>query len=466
MGSWGQLELGENLETGNRVLAVLLEEGLITSGQAKRIEKQLDKGVNLHEALHKTPLVEPVKLSSIMGRIRVEDESREEVEKPELPTEPPAPPPRTPAPPPMEEQPTGNIRDFTPIVGDVIDAALELDDSDLMPLDLDDGDKFVIEDLGPVSGDDIEEHDPSGEGVPVVELELDLDSPVSGRETPQEVELPEDLTSSGLDDELDLDDPSTAAHVIDESYKDLDIDEDLILPDDPSTKVSVVTNGLDDDFDFDGLDDDLDLSFDAPQPLASPPSNVADEDVDSALEDVFGSLGDDEDKLAGPGIDTSSMEDLRGMKVRPIRDSASSDAVPMTLKLPDDPEAYDRGKIVTFNLYDDEGINLIHEVNQRLLRVIEISGQGMVLDRARDENNFRVYNSKWALEEMRTLSEPEIDKMINRIRVMARLEAWKRNELQKGQCLVTAGSNCFRLLVESVPIKPGRETLTLYYMAE
>ncbi|MCC5877691.1 MAG: hypothetical protein JJU11_15835, partial [Candidatus Sumerlaeia bacterium] len=364
--------------------------------------------------------------------------------------------------------PTGNVRDFTPIVGDVIDAALELDDSDLLPLDLDGGDQFVIEDLGPVSDDEMEEHDASGECIPVVELDLDVGSPVGRRETNDEVELPDDFSLGDFEDEIDINESSTATHPLAVDPGGFDPDEDLILPDDPPTDVPPSSSQepkLDTDFDFDGLDDDLDLSFDPPH--AAPPSQVSDSEVESALDDVFSNLNDDDDgNQSSLGVDTSSIDGLRGLKARPIRESGSSDAVPITLKLPDDPESYDRGKLVTFNLYDDEGINLIHDVNQRLLRVIEISGQGMVLDRSRDAQNFRVYNAKWMLEEQRTLSEPEIDKMINRVRVMARLEAWKRNELQKGQCLVTAGSNCFRLLVESRPIKPGREVLTLYYMAE
>ncbi|MCC5877238.1 MAG: hypothetical protein JJU11_13535, partial [Candidatus Sumerlaeia bacterium] len=93
--------MGENLDTGDKVVAALLEEELITPSQANRLGKLLDKGVDLHEALHKTPLVEQVKLSVVISKVRSKEEAEQPPPQDAAPSLPPPPPP-SPTPPNLE----------------------------------------------------------------------------------------------------------------------------------------------------------------------------------------------------------------------------------------------------------------------------------------------------------------------------------------------------------------------------
>lgn len=401
------------------LVQLLLEEQLITPAQAKRLARNLEKGMDPNAAVHSTPLVEPVKLASVLSRLRETPPPMQRKEE----TPPPPPPP-----PPAEAPPR---KEFTPIAGDVIDAALELDEIDLLPVDLDAGEAFSIKDLGPVGAHE-EREQPSAAGIDVheVDLELNLEEP-----SPPEGKAPKEPEGKNADSGL----PSG-----------FDLEADFELPEDHSPAGGEVD-----------LDLDLDLDVDPP-PDEAEQDRVIDTDIVSALDDAFENAGGN-GPPAGEGAQPESME---GFRARPVRESRRDD-VPATLKAPEPMEHYaGSGRVNTYNLFDDEGINLIHEVNKVLLHVMEITGQGLVLDRGTMDNNYRIYNSRWALEEQRTIPEHELEKMINRIRVMARLEPWKRNQDQAGQCLVTAGGNTTRLLVESLPLGVGKEVLTVYFVEE
>lgn len=397
------------------LVQLLLKEELITPAQAKRLARSLGKGMDPNEAVHVTPLVEPVKLASLLASLRGAPDEPPAKAKEEEPTEAaPPPPPREP----------------TPLPGDVIDAALELDEMDLLPVDLDDGEAFTIQDLGPVSEQDADAPSPSGDDIPEYDLDAELILP-GGKEA---------------------DGPAAEA---------------AEAP--PPEEAPAPADALPELEDLDG-DLDLDLDLDPAPAAEAPPPRSMDLDIESALEDAF-EPGGEGDPAATPrplpsSGESGKMVGMDGLKVRPVRESQRED-VPATLKAPQPPEHYSgSGRVNTYNLFDDEGINLIHEVNKVLLHVMEITGQGLVLDRGRMDSNYRIYNSRWMLEEQRTIPEHELEKMINRIRVMARLEPWRRNQEQAGQCLVTAGGNTTRLLVESQPLGVGQEVLTVYFQEE
>jgi len=64
-------------ETDLNKLIEFLNQGLITPDQKRRIERRLEKGLSLREAIQETPIIDPIKLQVRLSSI--------EVQKPEFP---------------------------------------------------------------------------------------------------------------------------------------------------------------------------------------------------------------------------------------------------------------------------------------------------------------------------------------------------------------------------------------------
>lgn len=405
-----------------RLLELLEAEGLVTANQRERLHTAIERGMSPQEAVVKVPMVEPLRLATLLARAG--QELRD--------TAPPAPETTELTDDEIDELVRANAANkaalptFAPPDLDDDDApVLEIDPNALpSSVSLGNGESFDLINLGPATEFAEKTTDPFA-GIPVVELDLGLDDGPTA-EVDLVVESPVVPTTPPLLD------------------NDIDLDLDIDLHHPPAAGAA-------------DLDPDLDLSA---------PADV-DPEISDVLDEVFSASCDEvpppppEQRVSR----SSDMVDIKGLQARPVVESTS--AVPRTLQPPGEPGEYPvRGTMNTFDLANDEGIGLIARVNQLFAHVIEISGQGFVLDRSRPDNNYCIYNGQWQLEEQRTVEDKELEKMINRIRAMGKLESWKRHSPQRGQFMLRHAGEDWRVLVESNPSRDGRDVLTVYLLAD
>jgi hypothetical protein len=100
------------------------------------------------------------------------------------------------------------------------------------------------------------------------------------------------------------------------------------------------------------------------------------------------------------------------------------------LELPGSSESFLRPEAarLKYDLANDEGINLIRELNGLLIELLDMEGRGIEIDAVgTKEGEVRFYNGSGALSMQRKLEGDRALKLINRLKVMARIEPWRKD---------------------------------------
>ncbi len=377
--------MAENQEMDVVAVDLMVEQGLITNAQADRLKTLLKKGTSLGEAVIKTPLVDPIKIASIQS-LAAQRQAAQTEEK--LPAAGP-------------------------------EAIAETDDIDDLEIDLIDDsepinmgkDKFQIKNLGPVGSKEAEEALSGKKPSARADLEsLDM------------VELPE------IEQKIFEPDKS-------KSSKQISSEKNKRLPSPESMAPTWPNQDIESDFD---IEDDLEfLANDETHPpfgTAPPPPQ---EDKDKKL--VLPSSRDQKEfgQQVGSIIDEAFKDTDLDIPSAPESQKEKKPAAPAGLsKLPPLENQHDyynpAASQKTFDLSDDEGINLILEVNSILSKAIDASAAGIVIEADSGSENLKIYNAVRNLVQEDSIDPALLEKIVNRIKVMGRIETWRREQLQKG----------------------------------
>lgn len=417
----------------NKVLELLIKENLITENQLSRIRIALECGMMMLEAMEKIPLVDPIKLAGIQT---IAERSPKET-----------PQPQEPHPPSLDDA-----------------KVLELDEMDANPIELDSG-SFKIENLGPVGA--------NAEKIPP--CKPDNDTPV--KKTPTEKN---EISSMVFEIRGKLE---TTADVLEERIKKrkkeqapmdwqgkdgVPYTEKIQKTDaepfaiDPSMDEVEIPKEFHDEIpstekliDF-NLDLDLDFDFDEPieeptqksisglniPPLMQEKTAISSEEEEEHEKQRFAK--DLVDAVGKQGLNTEYREEI-ARAMSSVLDDAFNDSLDNSLHGKDDDDSerlpplgsMDGYKNPTttvgvFDLSDDEGIAIIAEVNQFLGDCLEKGEGGFILSPKEEEENLKYFSKIPKLVAVDTVEKTKLEKVLNRLKVMARLESWRSNESQKG----------------------------------
>lgn len=217
----------------------------------------------------------------------------------------------------------------------------------------------------------------------------------------------------------------------------------------PSKKIA---DALDADFDLDDLDD-----TEEPLPPKLPPASGEKfgEEVSSILEEAF------DVQISLPGD--------KGRKPAEKKPAAPAAKEPVG-RMPalGDKDAYQSRSVnpKPVNLADDEGINLIREVNAIFTRAIDAKSKGFMLASLPAEDNLKLFDAAGRLADQESLEQAQAEKIINRIKVMARIETWRRDAQQLGSVRVLHQGLTYRAYVNAETDAVGTEALIVHLEAE
>lgn len=426
----GEVELRDE-----RLLQQLIDQHLITISQLARVRAAIKRGASLHEAIAKTPLVDPLKLASVESLVASQSSGSREVKKLTLPP-PAAPPPVAPPPPP----PVALDDDFE----------LDFDQPSTVKLG---SESFELRDLGPVGSqvDHDEEASQSIGSVSTVRFQPKI--PASPAPLPP------------------------------------DLDEDLMLPGDESHAAPSVQAGGDRP---EMLSDELDLPEEfkpkaapAPAPPAAPaapkppaprrpkipelPASMKDMDVDfeipQSLSKAAGSVKPGPPAQLSTGFDAEVSRALDHAMDAPGQETpgAPNDEFAVLHQLHErDTYRSPAKSMQVYNTSDDEGINLIREVNEIFGAVLDEGGRGFLIDARRTDRNLIIYNESSALAHYQTIAPERIDKVINRLKVMARLEPWRRQNAQKGHFRIIHKGMNHNAYIRTDPRTAEKEVIVIH----
>lgn len=219
----------------------------------------------------------------------------------------------------------------------------------------------------------------------------------------------------------------------------------------PAKKIAAA---LPDDFDMDLDDiDDTDESLSPKLPPAS--GEKFGEEVSSILEEAF------DVQISLPGD--------KGKKTAEKKPAAPAAAGPVG-RLPalGDKEAYQtrNANSKPVNLADDEGINLIREVNAIFTRAIDGKCKGFILAATAAEENLKLFDEAGRLSDQETIEQAQAEKILNRIKVMARIETWRRDAQQLGSVRLLNEGLTYRAFVNAEADAKGVESVIVHLEAE
>ncbi len=413
-----------------KLLKLMREQDLITASQEARVRQALGKGQSLGEAVSRTPLVDSVKFASLQAYAA--RQSSEPVEKEE-----PGPPP------------------FQPIQAeDDLEVALELDldpPGHALP-DLD----YEVKDLGPVGA----EEDAAPVESSVEDLDLDLDAgpaapaaeekpsakqefgdprggpaaPAAEEKPPQEPPSPPP-SAAGPPHEAPAPPPPKPAPPPAAPPPEPAPEPVKRGPVRPPSVAELRRQAL------------INRKPKAPEPAKAEMEG----EVGSILEEAFTSAGGG--KKAAPAAAAAKDGQAAGEDELPKPGPVNS-YVPRAMRMQE------------FDLSDDEGISLIRQVNELLCESLDAGDGGvrLALGAGAGPNvmRFRANGRRRAAVE----EEPaQVEKLVNRLKVMARLESWRRQQAQRGSFFVSWQGKRRRVLLDSAPGGSGAgETLTVHFV--
>lgn len=140
-----------------------------------------------------------------------------------------------------------------------------------------------------------------------------------------------------------------------------------------------------------------------------------------------------------------------------------------SLPEPDDPQSYlhRNMQLQSYDLSDDEGISLIRQVNEMLQDSLDAGDAGLrLMPGVTDGPNLTRYGRDRAERAAEELEASQAEKLANRLKVMGRLEAWRRQPSQRGAFDVISQGRRYRVLLDFSTGEGDGETevLTVHFL--
>lgn len=218
---------------------------------------------------------------------------------------------------------------------------------------------------------------------------------------------------------------------------------------------------------------DIDADFDRLQETERefPPPSMSDNPDDEAGLETLSSIGKINPVSPADGemmdeVD-SILDEAFQKKQAQKRESRHGQAIEdyETIAPPGDRESYrrdDAPTVQTYDLTDDEGIPLIQQVNEVLARALARNAQAILIDPRLKHSNVKIYSNDYRLVGEETLHEDMVDKVLNRLKVMARIDPWRRHSPQKGSFKMVRGQRSANGCVRTGPLPDEQETIAVY----
>ncbi|MCB2155178.1 hypothetical protein KQI84_09845 [bacterium] len=249
--------------------------------------------------------------------------------------------------------------------------------------------------------------------------------------------------------------------------------EEIVEPTPEAAEMTDQAKLVESDFDLDEEDfHDIQTG-----PSAHPPVSLVDPDPEPE-EPKYQRLDTDFDiELETPAVEVleDALDDeleLPGMSKEavPKLDSAEVSkhaATQEPIALPRDSTGFIRPGVSAgvFDLANDEGIAVIGQANHLLIGVIQKKHAAVLLHQAGNDSRVDHVDSAGHVAETENMGPEAMSKIINRLKVMARIEPWRKTSLQGGFYMLDKGIE-YTAIVESgsgeneetlqITIRPGR----------
>jgi len=130
----------------------------------------------------------------------------------------------------------------------------------------------------------------------------------------------------------------------------------------------------------------------------------------------------------------------------------------------DDVESYMQTTTVgqVYDLAEDDGIPLLKRLHGLLIELVEMSGRGVVVEwPGGGSGEIRFYSESGRLGMQRSVEGDEAAKLINRLKIMAHIEPWRRDS-PRGSFIIKVGSGQHRVMLKVMTRSDDAETATAY----
>lgn len=129
------------------------------------------------------------------------------------------------------------------------------------------------------------------------------------------------------------------------------------------------------------------------------------------------------------------------------------------------PDAIDLATLPEFNLREDEGIPFLRDANAMMAELIELEGRGFRLRAAGLEGGeIRYYRANGRLAQARLLPGDQAARYLHRLKIMARLDPWKKTSSTGAFLVHYFTTRCCLMLDVAAPEDDGVELLTVFRM--
>ncbi len=230
--------------------------------------------------------------------------------------------------------------------------------------------------------------------------------------------------------------PASASSDIDTASGILDLSELNRIEKEKEKAATKGAGKVDSDIDVDDIEFD-DVS-EAETITGFPDEEELNEGMDEAIESAF----DSSERIAPPNF---SAEDPKYPELG-------------------DPAEYQptASRVQTFDLNEDEGIPLVKQVNELLRTTVEAEASALVVLPQRHSMNVVIFRNPSIVVSRKTLDLKTAEKVANRLKVMARIEAWKKGKGLKGTFKVKHGSQVNDIYIGVDPLEDQSEMITAY----
>lgn len=115
-----------------------------------------------------------------------------------------------------------------------------------------------------------------------------------------------------------------------------------------------------------------------------------------------------------------------------------------------------------YDLAEDDGIPLLKKLHGLLMELTEMAGRGLVVEwPGGGSGEVRFYSESGKLGMQRGIEGEEAAKLINRLKIMAHIEPWRRDS-PRGSFIIKVGDNMHRIMLRVMTRSDDAETATAY----
>ncbi|MEQ8820535.1 MAG: hypothetical protein RLY93_09835 [Sumerlaeia bacterium] len=323
------------------VLQALLESGVLTEDQARRVRVAVEGGMDLMDSVRATPLVEPLQLLRARQNAVIQSKIRAQ----------------------------SSAQDNSPVV---------------VPMSSPDDDKPITH------FDDAD----------VMEIEFETDLDDEGSKPTMKLKAP------NLSREPAIPRPTT--------------EEEELMNRPATPKEDKIAPGI-----TDTMMDEMDFDSDTPQAMVR--ADILGSDDELMLDDEPPSGGLDNELILPSDPTAEEYREEYASREAVKKQAAEGVKAPESLALPADSTGYRKPNQAppTYNLADDEGINLIKNVNDKLAQAIAQKRAALWLGVEGDEALIGEYGPGGKRQNVVIEDAELIRKMINRLKIMARIQPWR-----------------------------------------